>query len=224
VFGARESKEFKGNGPAIWVVQRDQLLFHWRTPNVSVGVMSKILEDLTVPEVFDLGDGTTAVVRPITPEDAGALARFHAHLSQRAVTMRYFYPHIDLRTEEITHLTTVDGRDRVALVVEKGDELIAVGRFDRLDDPTQAEVAFVVANAFQRHGIATMLFRQLAAIARTVGITHFVAEVLSENTAMLSVFHAGGYPTVSKKEWGTIELQMGIRVPSGAPRLQVRRD
>lgn len=186
--------------------------------------MSKILERLAVPEVFDLGDGTTAVVRPITPEDAGALVRFHAHLSQHAVTMRYFYPHIDLRTEEITHLTTVDGRDRVALVVEKGDELIAVGRFDRLDDPTQAEVAFVVANAFQRHGIATMLFRQLAAIARTVGITHFVAEVLSENTAMLSVFHAGGYPTVSKKEWGTIELQMGIRVPSGAPRLQVRRD
>ena len=56
-------------------------------------------------------------------------------------------------------------------------ELIAVGRYDRLDDPTQAEVAFVVVDAFQHHGIATMLLHRLAARARKAGIRCLIAEV-----------------------------------------------
>jgi RimJ/RimL family protein N-acetyltransferase len=107
-------------------------------------------------------------------------------------------------------LTEVDGRDRAALVVARDGELIAVGRYDRLDDPTQAEVAFVVADAFQHHGIATMLLHRLAARARKAGIRCLIAEVLVENKAMLAVFHATGYPTESTVECGTVELKMAI--------------
>jgi RimJ/RimL family protein N-acetyltransferase len=89
-------------------------------------------------------------------------------------------------------------------------ELIAVGRYDRLDDPTQAEVAFVVADVFQHHGIATMLLHRLAARARKAGIRCLIAEVLVENKATLSVFHATGYPTESTVECGTVELKMAI--------------
>ncbi len=141
-----------------------------------------------------LDDGTLVNVRPISPSDAAQLTQFHRGLSDRSRYLRYFYPHSELSPDEVAHLTEVDGCARVALVAELDDQLIAVGRYDRLDDPARAEVAFVVADQFQHHGIATELLRRLAAAATTVGISHFTAEVLDENKAMLSVFHDAGFP------------------------------
>jgi RimJ/RimL family protein N-acetyltransferase len=155
-------------------------------------------------------DGIDLVVRPISPADAAALSRFHSHLSARSVQQRYFYPHTDLSLDEVTHLTQVDGQDRVALVVERAGEIVAVGRYDRLDDPRVAEVAFVVADVYQHHGLATMLLFRLAHTARAVGITCFVAEVLAENRTMLSVFHDSGYQQHSTTEWGTVTLSMTL--------------
>jgi RimJ/RimL family protein N-acetyltransferase len=159
---------------------------------------------------IELDDGTEAIARPISPADAEALLRFHVDLSTRSIRQRYFYPHIDLGPAEVSHLTQVDGVARFALVVERAGELIAVGRYEQLDDQRVAEVAFVVADAYQHHGLATMLLQRLVNAALSVGITHFVAEVLAENTAMLSVFHDAGFPIESKTEWGIVELTMTI--------------
>ena len=68
----------------------------------------------------------------------------------------------------------------------------------------------MVADVYQQQGLATMLLRLLANEARSVGITRFVAEVLAENSAMLSVFHDAGFPIESKTEWGTVELTITI--------------
>jgi RimJ/RimL family protein N-acetyltransferase len=160
------------------------------------------------PLIFDDAGGN--VVRPISSTDAVALLRFHGQLSEGSVRLRYFSPHKELSPSEVAHLTQVDGEDRAAFVVEHAGELIAVARYDRLNDPKVAEVAFVVADAYQHHGLATMLLRRLADAARPVGITRFVAEVLAENRAMLSVFHSAGFPIESDIEWGTVTLLMNI--------------
>lgn len=73
-----------------------------------------------------------------------------------------------------------------------------------------AEVAFLVADAYQHHGLATTRLQHLAKAARSAGITRFTAEVLAENRAMLAVFHDAGFPIESKTEWGTVELTMTI--------------
>jgi GNAT superfamily N-acetyltransferase len=172
--------------------------------------------DPTVEEpALQLFDGGRAVVRPISPGDADALRRFHEHLSQRSIQMRYFYPHKELKPDEVAHLTQVDGADRVALVVEHGGELIAVGRYDRLDDRTTAEAAFVVADEYQHHGLASMLLDQLVERARAAGISRLVAEVLVENAAMLSLFRQAGFPIQFKTEWGVVVLTMSIDEPRG---------
>ena len=110
-------------------------------------------------------------MRPISSADAGALVRFHGHLSARSIRMRYFSPHKELSPSEVAHFTQVDGEARVAFVVERAGELIAVGRYDRLDDQRVAEVAFVVADAYQHHGLATMLLHRLADCG-TIGWDH----------------------------------------------------
>jgi GNAT superfamily N-acetyltransferase len=165
---------------------------------------------LALDRSVSVGDGTRAHLRLITPGDAAALVAFHAGLSERSKFLRYFYPHLNLSADEVAHLTQVDGLDRVALVVEHGGGLIAVGRYDRLDEPTVAEVAFVVADRFQHHGIARALLANLADRARPAGITHFTAEVLAENKAMLRVFSESGFRIQAKTEWGTVELRMAI--------------
>ena len=58
--------------------------------------------------------------------------------------------------------TQVDGEARVALVIECASELVAVGRYDRLDDQGVAEVAFIVADVYQHDGLATVLLHRLA--------------------------------------------------------------
>jgi GNAT superfamily N-acetyltransferase len=161
-------------------------------------------------EVITLDDGAKATVRPITPADSGALLRFHGNLSARSIRLRYFNPHENLSPSEVAHFIQVDGKARAALVVECSREIIAVGRYDRLNDHSVAEVAFVVADAYQHHGLATTLLQLLASAARSAGITRLTAEVLAENGAMLSVFHDAGFPIESKTKWGTVELTMTI--------------
>jgi RimJ/RimL family protein N-acetyltransferase len=165
---------------------------------------------LRTAELVTLDCGAAIHVRPITPNDAAALVAFHSRLSDRSKFLRYFYPHTDLSADEVAHLTQLDGRDRVALVAEFDGDLIAVGRYERLDDPTVAEVAFVVADRFQHQGIAPMLLSRLAGRAQSVGVTHFTAEVLDENRAMLHVFHESGFTLKRKNGWDTVELQMAI--------------
>ena len=161
-------------------------------------------------EMMTLSNGTEARVRPITPNDGPALLEFHQNLSDRSRFLRYFSPHPVLSSKEVQHLTSVDGVDRVALVVEVNGELIAVGRYHRLSDQTQAEVAFVVADAYQHHHIATELLHRLAHMARQVGVSQFKAAVLVENATMLSVFREAGFPWSSTCQWGTVEMTMDI--------------
>jgi GNAT superfamily N-acetyltransferase len=172
--------------------------------------MDAAAKDGGADNMVKFDDGTTAVVRPISPADAGELLRFHSRLSAQTIRLRYFSPHRDLSPDEVVHLTQVDGVARVALVVERAGALIAVGRYDRLDDHRVAEVAFVVVEAYQHHGLATMLLQHLAKTARSVGITRFTAEVLAENRTMLTVFHDAGFPVESNTDCGVVELTMTI--------------
>ena len=116
-----------------------------------------------------------------------------------------------LTFDEIQRLTCVDGWNHVTLVAENNGALIALGRYDRLPDPRQAEVAFAVADAHQHHHIASELLRRLAHVARMAGVSQFKAEVLPENATMLAVFEEAGFPVSSSmRRRGSIEMTLDI--------------
>ena len=71
--------------------------------------------------------------------------------------------------------------DRVAFIITLGEEMIAVGRYDRTEND-HAEVSFLIEDAHQGRGIAQLLLEHLAQAARERGITRFVAEVLRRTT------------------------------------------
>ena len=149
-------------------------------------------------------------VRPIEPTDAEALICFHESLSRESQYFRFFTAHPHLTPKEVQRFTCVDGFDRLALIAESDGEILGIGRFDRLDDPQTAEVAFVVADAHQHQGIATTLLHRLADEAPKRGITTFVAETLGDNAKMQRVFRRSGFPVTTKFRDGVLEMRFPI--------------
>ena len=157
-----------------------------------------------------LGDGSTAVMRPIKPDDAPALADFHVRQSPESRYRRFFSPKPTLRDSDLERFTNVDFVDRVALVVEERGEFIAWASYERLQNRTDAEVAFMVGDDHSGKGIATLLLEHLAAIARTNGIERFTAQTLGDNGAMLAVFSKAGWPVHRRFESGVIDVDFPL--------------
>ncbi|MGH3626032.1 MAG: GNAT family N-acetyltransferase [Sciscionella sp.] len=154
-------------------------------------------------------DGGTVHLRPITPRDAEDLRRFHGGLSSRTRYFRYFGPYPQMSDKDLRRFSTMDHRGRVAFAAWLGDDIIAVGRYERLDAAC-AEIAFVVDDAHQRRGLGSVLLEHLAAAARESGFRRFVAGVLAENGGMLRVFRDAGYSISRAMEEGVLRLEFEI--------------
>jgi acetyl coenzyme A synthetase (ADP forming)-like protein len=156
-----------------------------------------------------LADGTVAKVRPIAESDAERLVRFHARLSGETTYMRFFSAHPRLSPKEVQHFTVVDHVEREALVAVVGDDIVGVGRYDRVS-AEEAEVAFVVDDAWQHRGVGTLLMEHLATVGRTRGIRRFLADTLTVNARMLGVFRQSGLTASRQLDGSVIHLDMSL--------------
>ena len=156
-----------------------------------------------------LADGGVAHLRPIRPTDADRLVAFYDRVSPESKYLRFFAPYPRLSDRDVLRFTRVDYVDRVAFIVTLGADMIAVGRYDRIEDD-HAEVAFLIEDAHQGRGIAQLLLEHLAQAARERGITRFVAEVLPENRRMAKVFADAGYRVSKGMEDGVLALEFPI--------------
>ncbi|MBM2822137.1 MAG: hypothetical protein HW413_883 [Thermoleophilia bacterium] len=160
-----------------------------------------------------LRDGATLRLRPPRREDKDELLEFFGALSQRSLYLR-FHGFPRLGPELVEQLIDPNWHDRGALLgtfLENGTErVVAVANYERLRDPTIAEAAFAVADAYQRRGIGTRLVEQLAELAGRQGIERIVAEVLADNRNMLGVFGAIGFELTRELAGGEIEITFPI--------------
>src|SRR5215207_4775111 len=161
-----------------------------------------------------LTDGGVAHLRPIRPSDADMLVEFYDRVSPESKYLRFFAPYPKLSQRDVARFTQVDYVDRVALIVTIGDQMIAVGRYDRLDG-NEAEVAFLVEDAHQGRGIAQLLLEHLAEAARERGINRFVAEVLPQNRRMAQIFAEAGYRVSKGIQDGVLAVEFPI-LPTSA--------
>ncbi|MDF5755401.1 bifunctional GNAT family N-acetyltransferase/acetate--CoA ligase family protein [Spongiactinospora sp. TRM90649] len=156
-----------------------------------------------------LADGGTAHVRPIRPADADRLLAFYSRLSEETIYFRFFGPRPRLSDREVERFTNVDYTDRVALIATIGDEMVAVIRYDKIEDG-EAEVAFLVEDAHQGRGVASVLLEHLAATARERGIVRFVADVLPANRRMTGVLRQAGYTAESRFADGVVRMTLDL--------------
>ncbi|WP_030014013.1 MULTISPECIES: bifunctional GNAT family N-acetyltransferase/acetate--CoA ligase family protein [Micrococcales] len=157
-----------------------------------------------------LRDGATAHLRPVQPTDKDALAAMYARQSERTIYLRFFTFKSTLSAKELTRFTTVDHNDRVAFVIMLGDEMIGIGRYDRTNEPHEAEVAFFISDLHHGRGIGSILLEHLAAAGLERGITKFSAEVLPENRKMLNVFSEAGFEVARVFDDGVVMVNFDI--------------
>ncbi len=140
-------------------------------------------------EFVVLRDGSSVTIRPVSNEDEPALRSFLDGLCLEARRLRFFTGAANIASA--AHLAAITDASHYGLVAH--DEMgVLVGHaiYVQLDE-TYAEVAVEVADRLHGRGLGTVLIERLAIVAEQRGITYFVAEVLSENSAMLDVFREG---------------------------------
>jgi RimJ/RimL family protein N-acetyltransferase len=166
---------------------------------------------------LDLWTGEHIRARPIRPDDTARLQDFHARLSTDSVVFRFFRYFPALPVGDAEHFTHLDYNDRMALIATEGagenERILGVVRYDRVGQDT-AEVAFVVEDHWQGHGIATALLRRLAPYARARGITYFLAITMATNAKMMEVLQRAGYPFSSRFSASEYEVTLDISAPA----------
>jgi RimJ/RimL family protein N-acetyltransferase len=146
-------------------------------------------------------------IRAITAEDSARLADAFAGLSDRSRYQRFLSPKPRLSSAELRYLTDIDHRTHEALVaVDPSDgSLVGVARY--AGDP--ADVAIVIADAWQGRGIGTRLLRELVARAEANGISDLSATTLHDNPAARALLRRVGFRTRSISG-GLVELGLDL--------------
>ena len=166
---------------------------------------------------FQANDGMRFEIRPIRPEDELLMVDFHRHLSEKTVYYRYFSPlKLDVRVdhERLSKRCLVDYHNEIALVALCSDgggqqHLAAVARLIKVPDGNSAEVAFVVADQYQHHGLGTYLLTRIIEIARQEGFAELEAVVLADNANMKDLFRRAGFK-FSLPEGGELTVRLNL--------------
>jgi acetyltransferase len=161
------------------------------------------------------------IIRPIRPEDEPLMVRFHEPLSERTVYLRYFHMIAlgqRVAHDRLTRICFVDYDREIALVAERKDsasdepQIVGIGRLIKVHGTKDAEIAVLVSDAFQRRGLGTELARQLVEIARAEGCDRVVADLLPENSAMLSVFRRLGFELRHSAQEGVMKAALPLNL------------
>lgn len=144
-----------------------------------------------------LADGTAVTLRPIRPADAQIEQQFVRRLSREARYFRFMDVVRELSPQMLKHFTEIDYDRHLAIIavtpVEGGETEIAVGRYVVLPNGEDCEFAIVVADEWQRKGIASALMQVLIDSARERGLKRMIGEVLATNNKMLDFARRLGF-------------------------------
>lgn len=167
---------------------------------------------------YRLSDGRRYVIRPIRVEDRPALHRGFMQMSSEARFLRFHTAREDLTDGELDHLVNCDGQNRIAFVAvglsEEGEENAEIGVarcYRSAEDPSLAEVAFLVVDRWQHLGIGDRLLATLAEYCVGVGVTRWSAMVLAENEGAFRLLERVGTPVSKRWSGGVAEMILELR-------------
>jgi RimJ/RimL family protein N-acetyltransferase len=159
-----------------------------------------------------LRDGSEVLVRPIRPEDKGALAAGLARMSEQSRYQRFLTTTEEFSDAQLRYLTEVDHHDHEALIAFDSEtgEGVGVARFVRLADGTSAEAAITVVDDWQGRGLGTAFANLIADRAREEGVERFTALMLASNRQMRDVLAALGPSEVIAGDGATVEIAVTL--------------
>jgi acyl-CoA hydrolase/GNAT superfamily N-acetyltransferase len=184
-----------------------------------------VFQDQREPQLFTrarsqtvtLPRGEIVHIRPLRVTDERVLRDMFYRLSDDSTYQRFLAPKRCHSHEEVSKFADFSDAENAALVATRNqdvEELLAMARYDVDPGTGFAEVALVVRDEWQGHGLGAALLRRLVDLGRQQGLRGFTADVLAANGRMLSVFRHSGLGVVDALADGVHHLEMTFPAPA----------
>ena len=166
-----------------------------------------------------LPSGQALRVRPIRHDDGALEEAFVRSLSLQTRYQRMLSGGIAVTSEWIDAMTHIDYHRHMAFAVtmmsDGGERFIGVGRYV-VDAATQsAEMALVLADAWQGQGLGRRLLATLIEHAQAAGVREMVGLVLADNKGMLRLARGMGFaPSPDPEDPLLVRITRDLRAPS----------
>jgi acetyltransferase len=155
-----------------------------------------------------LASGESLRVRPIRHDDGELEEAFVCALSFESRYQRMLSGGTKVTPEWIDSMTHIDYRRHMAFAVTTAingaEQFIGVGRYVADAAKSSAEVALVLADAWQGQGLGRRLLETLLEHAASAGIREAVGVVLATNVAMLRLARSLGFAVTGEPEDATV--------------------
>jgi GNAT superfamily N-acetyltransferase len=162
-----------------------------------------------------LRDGSHVLIRPVRPDDKPLLVAAFERLSEESRYLRFMGYKKVLSLRDLEFFTELDhaNHEAIGAIDPFTGEGLAVARYMRLpNEPTSAEAAVVVIDAWQGRGLGSVLLERLVQRARERGIERFVATLFTDNKAMLALFQRLGEVRVIGSEGRIVDVDVELPV------------
>jgi GNAT superfamily N-acetyltransferase len=152
--------------------------------------------------------------------DRSALRAFLERLSPTTVQLRYLRPAGKLADTvadlELNRILDARPSDHVVVLAVDGEDVRGVGEFIR-EQPNQAELALVVEDDFQGHGIGRALFCRLEQLAHDRGIVAFTGDIAHNNQRIIRFLRGTGRALRTYFGYGSLrfDLELDLAQPCG---------
>jgi protein lysine acetyltransferase len=178
-----------------WIGDNDAFTRMVQIPGIMPRLLRTVRQRLAAfitPIPIHIRDGADLLLRPVLPGDDERTVHGHIQFSSETLYRRFMTARIP--SPALMHyLSEVDYVDHFVWVVTDGSDPVADARFVRDEaDPTIAEIAFTVADAYQGRGVGSFLICALSIAARVDGVERFSARMLSDNLPMRTIMDRYG--------------------------------
>jgi acetyltransferase len=155
-----------------------------------------------------LRDGRTVTLRPVREDDDLLERDFLRRLSGETRYLR-FQKWVQSPSDRLIHfLTHVDNERDLALVATfargGNEEVVGEARYATLPDGTSCELGIIVADDWQKSGLAGVLMEALMRAARERGLQRMEGQVIATNRPMLRFVRALGFRVETMPEDRTL--------------------
>ncbi|MFF4349933.1 GNAT family N-acetyltransferase [Streptomyces sp. NPDC001530] len=166
-------------------------------------------------DVLTLPQGKAITVRRADVSDVEAAKAMHERCSSRTLSMRYHGPVGDA-DRYLNHLLSPRFGRTLAVQTASG-RIVGLGHL--LWDGDETEIALLVEDDWQRHGIGSELLGRLVTMAVEAGCASVYAVTQASNTGMVAAMRGLGLPLDYQIEEGTLVITARLEATPVASRL-----
>src|SRR2546426_3033766 len=171
---------------------------------------------------WTLASGESLSVRPVRHDDGALEEAFVRALSLESRYQRMLSGGIKVTPEWIDSMTHIDYQHHMAFAVttvnDGVEQFVGVGRYVVDSHKSTAEIALVLADAWQGQGLGRRLLATLLEHAQTAGVREAVGVVLATNKAMLRLARSMHFAVTAEPADATVvRIRRDLRILNAQP-------